>query len=50
VTAGLAAYVIHHYGAAGALLAVFALVLPGWIYPFLASIWFMKLVRDALPR
>jgi antibiotic biosynthesis monooxygenase (ABM) superfamily enzyme len=26
------------------------LVLPGWMYAFLVSIWTMKLVRSALPR
>jgi hypothetical protein len=26
------------------------LVLPGWMYAFLVSIWMMKLVRSALPR
>src|SRR5262245_11869961 len=26
------------------------LVLPGWMYAFLVSIWILKLVRTALPR
>jgi hypothetical protein len=26
------------------------LVLPGWMYAFLASIWAMKLIRSALAR
>lgn len=31
-------------------LALFLILLPGLIYAFLASIWFLKLVRAALPR
>jgi len=35
---------------AKSILALFFVVLPGLIYVFLASIWFMKLVRSAMPR
>ena len=30
--------------------ALLLLVLPGWIYAFLASFWALKLVRSAIPR
>jgi hypothetical protein len=33
-----------------AMLALFGVLLPGLMYVFLASIWFLKLVRSALPR
>jgi hypothetical protein len=46
----LAPAVIHHGSVALTMLALFGLVLPGWIYAFLASLWAMKLVRSALPR
>jgi hypothetical protein len=32
------------------LLALFLVVLPGLMYVFLATIWFLKLVRAAMPR
>ena len=32
------------------LLALMMIVLPGFIYAFLASLWALKLARDAMPR
>ena len=32
------------------MLALFAIVLPAWMYGFLASFWFLKLLRNAMPR
>jgi ABC-type branched-subunit amino acid transport system permease subunit len=32
------------------LVALLAIVLPGWIYAFLASLWTLRLVRDTVPR
>jgi len=32
------------------LLALFFILLPGLMYVFLASLWFLKLLRSALPR
>jgi hypothetical protein len=46
----LAPAIMHHGSTALTMVALFALVLPGWIYAFLASLWAMKLVRSALPR
>jgi hypothetical protein len=35
---------------ARSILALFFVVLPGLMYVFLASIWFLKLVRSAMPH
>ena|SRR5438034_5982223 len=35
---------------AKSILALFFVVLPGLIYVFLSSLWFLKLVRSAMPR
>ena len=35
---------------AQSMLALFFVVLPGLLYVFLASIWFLKLVRSAMPH
>ena len=32
------------------MLALFAVVLPGWTYAFLATYWVMKLMRSAITR
>ena len=32
------------------MLALFAIVLPAWMYVFLASLWVLKLLRGAMPR
>lgn len=32
------------------MLGLFAIVLPGWTYAFLATYWVLKLVRGLLPR
>ena len=32
------------------MVALFAIVLPAWMYGFLASLWVLKLLRSAMPR
>jgi hypothetical protein len=46
----LAPQVISDNSLARTMLALFAIVLPGWMYAFLASLWALKLVRSAMPR
>ncbi|PWU22212.1 MAG: hypothetical protein C5B48_10435 [Candidatus Rokuibacteriota bacterium] len=41
---------IHKGSALLTMVALFGLVLPGWIYAFLASLWTMKLLRGVRPR
>ncbi len=48
--AALAPGLIHQGSTALTMLALFVLVLPAWIYAFLASLWAMKLLRAAIPR
>jgi hypothetical protein len=50
LAAVVAPAVFHRGSAALTMIALFGLVLPGWIYAFLASFWAMKLVRNVLPR
>lgn len=49
-TAVFAPAVMDQESVAVTMVALFGLVLPGWIYAFLASLWAMKLLRSALPR
>jgi hypothetical protein len=50
VMAELAPAAMHQGSTAITMVALFALVLPGWIYAFLASLWALKLVRSVMPR
>ena len=50
IVAELAPQLIDPSSRARTALALCLVVLPGWVYAFLASIWAMKLVRNALAR
>ena len=46
----LAPAALHQGSTLVTMLALFGLVLLGWIYAFLASLWAMKLLRGVMPR
>jgi hypothetical protein len=50
VGAGLATQLLAGESRAQIVLVLCLIVLPGWIYAFLVSLWTLKLVRSALPR
>jgi hypothetical protein len=48
--AGLASQLLDGGSRTRTVVVLCLVVLPGWVYAFLVSLWTMKLVRSALPR